>query len=397
MGGAGEFVSLFIRWAHVIAAIAWIGSSFYFMALDASLKRRAGMQAGIKGENWSVHGGGFYHIQKYTVAPEHMPAELHWYRWESYSAWLSGFVLLAVLYWANASLYMIDPAKAELEPAHAVVYSVLGLVAAWVAYDALCRSPLGRMPVVLFCVLFALITATAWAYGTIFSGRAAFLQTGAMMATAMSGNVFFVIIPNQRIVVADLRAGRTPDPEYGRIAKLRSTHNNYLTLPVVFLMLSNHYPATFGAPAAYVMVAIALVLGTVVRHWFNTYEAGGTGLRLAWQWPAAVLLAVGMTAWSRLPAAAPPAAATLAAAHPLDGAAFEIVERRCASCHAAAPTFAGLTAAPKGVVLDTLDATRRQQAQIVAQSVATNAMPLGNVTGMTEGERAVLAAWAGGS
>lgn len=394
MAGAHDFLGLFIRWAHVVAAISWIGSSFFFMALDASLKRRAGMSATIKGENWSVHGGGFYHIQKYLVAPEHMPANLHWYRWESYMTWLTGFCLLAVLYWANASLYMIDRSRAGLEPAEAVFYSALGLVAAWVVYDALCRSPLGRRPLVLFATLFALVTLTAWGYGTIFSGRAAFLQTGAMMATAMSGNVFFVIIPNQRVVVADLLAGRAPDPEYGRIAKLRSTHNNYLTLPVVFLMLSNHYPATFSLPAAWVVVALALVIGALVRHWFNTYEAGGSGMRLAWQWPAAVLLAVGLTAWSHRPAEPARTAEVAAASHPLDGAAFEIVERRCTACHAAAPTFAGMAAPPKGVALDTVALLRRHKAQVVAQSVTTNAMPLGNVTQMTDGERAVLAAWA---
>ena len=392
---AGEFIGLFIRWAHVVAAISWTGSSFYFMALDASLKRRAGMAAGIKGENWSVHGGGFYHIQKYTVAPEHMPAELHWYRWESYMTWLTGLAMLAALYWSNASLYMIDRSVAGLEPAEAIFYSLAGIVAAWVVYDALCRSPLGRAPLLLFGVLFAMVSATAWAYGTIFSGRAAFLQTGAMMATAMSGNVFFVIIPNQRIVVADLKAGRVPDPEFGRIAKLRSTHNNYLTLPVVFLMLSNHAPAAFGGGAAWAVVALALVLGAVVRHWFNTYEGGGSGMRLAWQWPVAVLLAAGMAAWTSQPRALPSNRLAAGPARPLDVAAFEIVERRCTACHAAAPTFAGLAAAPKGIVIETADEMRRLEAQIVAQAVATRAMPLGNATGMTEGEREVLAAWAG--
>ena len=400
MASLQEFASLFIRWAHVVAAISWIGSSFYFMWLDASLKRRAAMPEGVKGENWTVHGGGFYHTQKYMVAPEAMPDDLHWFKWEAYSTWLTGAALLAVVYWLNASLYLVDPSKAELSPIAAVALSAAGLLGGWLAYDALCRSPLGRRPVVLFGALFALITATAWAYGLVFSGRAAFLQTGAMMATAMSANVFFVIIPNQRIVVADLKAGRTPDPRFGEIAKLRSTHNNYLTLPVLFLMLSNHYPLTFGHPQAWVIVAIALVLGAIVRNFFNVYEAGASGVRIAWQWPAALVLAAGMAAFattaergSLLTAEASPEASSEFNTA-LEEVAFQIVERRCAACHAAEPTFAGLSAPPKGVALDSAEAMRRHADAIIAQSVATHAMPLGNVTGMTEDERAALAAWA---
>ena len=398
-----DFLGLFIRWAHVVAAISWIGSSFYFMWLDASLKRREGMAHGVKGENWTVHGGGFYHTQKFMVAPAHMPDTLHWFRWEAYATWLSGFFLLAVLYWWNAELYLVDPAKADLAAWQAIALSALGLVVGWIIYDRLCRSPLADRPLALFAILFALVTATAWAYGLVFSGRAAFLQTGAMMATAMAGNVFFTIIPNQRIVVADLKAGRTPDAKYGRIAKLRSTHNNYLTLPVVFLMLSNHYPATFGHPAAWLIVALALVLGAVVRHWFNTFETGATGWRIAWQWPAAVGLAAGMTAFAGAPqtGVAPVSTATAAASSDrtlnpvLETTAFEIVERRCASCHAANPTFASFNAPAGGVMLHTPDLMRRNAGGIVEQAVRTNAMPLGNVTGITAQERAALAAWAG--
>ncbi|MCF3932119.1 urate hydroxylase PuuD [Acuticoccus sp. M5D2P5] len=399
-----DFLALFIRWAHVVAAISWIGSSFYFMWLDASLKRRAGMPAGVKGENWTVHGGGFYHTQKYMIAPAEMPDELHWFKWESYSTWLSGFALLAVVYWMNAPLYLIDPSKADLTVWQAVLWSGGGLAVGWVVYDVLCRSPLAERPAVLFGVLFVLITAVSYFYGHVFSGRAAFLQTGAMIATAMTGNVFFVIIPNQRIVVADLKAGRTPDPKYGAIAKLRSTHNNYLTLPVIFLMLSNHYPMTFGHPSAWVIVAFALCLGAIVRHWFNTYESGASGLAIAWQWPVALALAVGMTMFASAGRNTADMIANASAgegggeAHlnsALDAAAFAIVERRCATCHAANPTFAGFAAAPAGVVLDTPEAMRRRAGQIVAQAVMTEAMPLGNITEMTEEERAALGAWAG--
>jgi len=402
MATAQEFLGLFLRWAHVIAAISWIGSSFYFMWLDASLKRRANMDPGVKGENWTVHGGGFYHTQKYLVAPAHMPEELHWFKWEAYATWLTGAALLAVLYWLNAELYLVDPSKADLSAWQAIGLSAAGLVVGWMVYDGLCRSALARQPLVLFAVLFVLITATAWAYGLVFSGRAAFLMTGAIMATAMAGNVFFIIIPNQRVVVTDLKAGRTPDPKYGEIAKLRSTHNNYLTLPVVFLMLSNHYPATFGHPSAWVLVAFVLFLGAIVRHWFNTFETGATGLRIAWQWPAALALAVGMTLFAAAPrdAVAPVQTANARVddgrLNPvLEATAFEIVERRCVTCHAAEPTFGAFSAPPGGVALHTPELMRRHARSIVAQSVDTHAMPLGNVTGMTAQERDALAAWAG--
>jgi len=393
-----EFLSLFIRWSHVVAAISWIGSSFYFMWLDASLKRRAGMPDGVKGENWTVYGGGFYHTRKFTVAPAGMPAELHWFRWESYATWLTGALLLAVVYYWNAELYLLAPDKAGLAPWQAITLSAGGLLVGWAVYDLLCRSPLAGRPAVLFALLFALITATAWAYGLVFSGRAAFLQTGAIVATIMSANVFMIIIPNQRKMVADLTAGRTPDSWLGEIGKLRSTHNNYLTLPVVFLMLSNHYPAAFGHPQAWALVAMALVLGAIVRHWFNTYETGATGLRVAWQWPAAAILAMSMTLFAGTGTHAPQVAVAStrdADLNPLLGTtAFGIVGRRCASCHAAGLTFAGFTAPPGGVALHTADLMRRHATAIISQAVDTHAMPPGNITGMTADERAVLAAWA---
>ncbi|MEM6762001.1 MAG: urate hydroxylase PuuD [Pseudomonadota bacterium] len=402
MASLQEFLSLFLRWAHVVAGISWIGSSFYFMWLDATLKRRAHMSPDVKGENWTVHGGGFYHTQKYLVAPDAMPDDLHWFKWESYATWLTGAALLAVVYYWNASLYLLDPGKAALAPWQGIALSVAGLVGGWIIYDLLCRSPLSRRPALLFTILFVLITACAYAYGLVFSGRAAFLQTGAIIATAMTGNVFLIIIPNQKIVVADLKAGRTPDPKYGQIAKLRSTHNNYLTLPVIFLMLSNHYPATFGHPHAWAIVAMALFLGAIVRHWFNTYETGASGVRLAWQWPTATAIAVTMTLFAAAPRTVAPVDAAVASApagttlNPvLEATAFEIVNVRCATCHAADPTFEAFAAAPGGVRLDTLEEMRRHAAAIIAQSVDTHAMPLGNITNMTEEERAALAAWAG--
>ena len=382
-----DWLSLLFRWAHIVAAISWIGSSFYFMWLDSSLKRRQTMAEGVKGENWTVHGGGFYHTQKYMVAPEAMPDDLHWFRWESYMTWLTGFALMAVTYYWGASIYLIDRSVAQLEPWQAVGISVAGLAAGWVFYDLLCKSPLRAQPAAMFAVLFAALVAATWAYGQIFSARAAFIQVGATIATLMTGNVFLVIIPNQRIVVADLKAGRIPDGRYGEIAKLRSTHNNYLTLPVIFLMISNHYPVTFGHPQAWAVVALVLLVGVVVRHWFNLHEAGHNGPATLWQWPAVALLIAGlmaMTAWRPQPTDADAVD---------DVSAMTIVSEHCAPCHAASPSHDAFDEAAAGLVLESVEAVRMNAQNILAQAVMTRAMPLGNETGMTDEERAALGIW----
>ncbi|MCL5777538.1 urate hydroxylase PuuD [Limibaculum sp. FT325] len=389
MGGVLiDWLGLILRWAHIVAAISWIGSSFYFMWLDATLRRREGMEPGIKGENWTVHGGGFYHTRKYMVAPEAMPDDLHWFKWESYSTWMTGFGLMAVTYYWGASSLLIDPTVADLAPWQAVILSVASLAAGWVVYDRLCRSRLSARPVLVFGLLFAALVALAWAYGQVFSARAAFLHVGAVIATIMSANVFLVIIPNQQIVVADLKGRRVPDPAYGAIAKLRSTHNNYLTLPVVFLMISNHYPFTFGHPHAPAIVAGVLVLGAVVRDWFNRYEAGATGAAIRWQWPVAGLLVVGLAAFS---AWRPDRVAVEGA---VTGAeAMAIAQSHCTACHASRPIAEGFDEAPAGITLETLGDLRRHAAKVRAQAVLSEAMPLGNPTGMTAAERGRLGAW----
>ena len=382
-----DWLSLLFRWAHIVAGIGWIGSSFYFMWLDSSLKRRAGMPETIKGDNWTVHGGGFYHTQKYLVAPEAMPGDLHWFRWESYFTWLTGFALMAVTYYWSASLYLIDPGVADLAPWQAIGLSVVGLVAGWVLYDQLCKSPLRAQPTVMFGVLFGVLVLATWGYGQVFSARAAFIQVGATIATFMTGNVFLVIIPNQRIVVADLKAGRVPDAKYGQIAKLRSTHNNYLTLPVLFLMISNHYPMTFGHSHAWAIVGLVLLIGVVVRHWFNLHEAGIGGRQIAWQWPAAAALVaalVVLTAWR-------PGGAEVEV--PDDATAMALIQTHCTSCHAARPSHEAFDAPPGDVALETAEAVRRVAPKVLAQAVMTKAMPLGNETEMTDAERAVLGAW----
>ena len=384
-----EWASLMIRWLHLAAGIAWIGTSFYFIWLDHSLRTRAGLAKGVLGESWSVHGGGFYHAQKYAIAPEEMPPELHWFKYEAYFTWLSGFALLVVVYYFGATSYLIDPTRADLAPFAAIAASLGFLVGSWLVYEALCRSPVGRSTPALAVSVLLLILASAFLLTQLFSDRAAFLHVGALIGTIMSANVFVVIIPNQKKVVADLVAGRTPDPTLGAQAKQRSLHNNYLTLPVLLLMVSAHYPMLFsgGTKSGWLVIAFIVVAGGVIRHFFNTHHAGGRGLALVWQWPVAVLLALGLIFFiaSRGPA--------LSEENVSDSRALEIVTTHCANCHAAEPINAAFSAPPGGIVLDNLAAVKRHRQQVLAQSVTSQAMPLGNTTGMTASERAELGQW----
>ncbi|NBC10684.1 MAG: hypothetical protein GVY24_02985 [Planctomycetes bacterium] len=391
-----DWVNLLIRWLHVIAGIAWIGSSFYFMWMDAGLKPGTPPEDGVQGESWQVHGGGFYHMKKYLVAPGHMPETLHWFKWEAYTTWISGFALLVVLYYAQAEIYLVDPAVMELTAWQAIAIGVVTLALGWIVYDRMCKSPIGERPILLAAGVFALVGLSAWGYAQVFGGRGAYIHTGALIGTIMVANVAMVIIPNQRVIVADLKAGRTPDPALGKAGKNRSVHNNYLTLPVVFIMISNHYPMTYAHPWNWAILIGIGVVGALVRHWFNLKNAGRAS-RGAWLWPASVagMVVVIMVAGWRPEAVLPGGAATADAAPP---PAFEevaaVVEQRCASCHAAQPTQAGFTAPPGGVMFDTPRQIRDGAAQIHAQAVATRAMPPGNLTGLTDEERTLLARWA---
>ena len=269
-----DWVGLVVRWIHLITGIAWIGASFYFIHLDASLRRSGGLPAGVGGEAWQVHGGGFYRMQKYLVAPAELPRDLTWFKYEAYSTWLSGFVLLGLVYYLSADLYLIDPAVMDLPVWAAVLISVLSLALGWIAYDQLCKSRIGTNTALLCAFGFVFLVAASWGYTQVFSGRGAYIHAGALIGTLMVANVFFVIIPNQKIVVADLIAGRTPDPALGEQAKQRSLHNNYLTLPVLFLMISNHHPLSFAARWNWLIVAIVIVVGAVIRHFYNMRHAG---------------------------------------------------------------------------------------------------------------------------
>ena len=397
-----DWLSFAVRWLHVITAMAWIGASFYFIALDLGLRRAPGLPEGAYGEEWEVHGGGFYHTTKYLVAPERLPEHLTWHKWQSYWTWLSGAALLMIVYWAGAELYLIDPAKADLAPWQAVGLSAASIAVGWLGYDALCRSPLKTRPTAVMLVLFAGIVAASWALNQVFTGRAALLHLGAMTATIMTANVFLVIMPNQRIVVADLKAGRTPDARYGQIAKLRSTHNNYLTLPVLFLMLSNHYPLATGTENAWIVAALVFLMGVTIRHYFNTLHATGTGP--VWTWGATAVVFVTIMGLSAAPLwderaleAAEAAPLTVAEARRIDAPGFEdahaVVLGNCAMCHAREPVWDGMHWPPKGVVLETEADLARQAREVYLQAGVSHAMPPAVIETITEADRAVLRDW----
>ena len=393
-----EWLAFAVRWLHVITAIAWIGSSFYFIALDLGLNRN--IQGPADGEEWQVHGGGFYHIQKYLVAPDAMPDHLTWFKWESYATWLSGAALLAVVYWVGAELYLIDPAKADLAIWQGIVISAASLGIGWLIYDLLCKSPLGEKPTVLMLLLFALLVVMSWGYNQVFTGRAALLHLGAFTATIMTANVFVIIMPNQRIVVADLKAGRKPDPKYGKIAKLRSTHNNYLTLPVIFLMLSNHYPLAFWTQYAWIIAALVFLMGVTIRHYFNSMHARKG--KPTWTWAVTVMLFIVIAWLSTFPGHDTYEDAEARALTPYEqrfasAAGFEeahdIVIGRCSMCHAREPVWGNMQWAPKGVFLETEADIAHHARAIYLQSGISHAMPPANITGLPPEDRTTLATW----
>lgn len=393
-----ESVEMAARWLHVITAIAWIGSSFYFIALDLGLHRDRNLATGADGEEWQVHGGGFYHIQKYLVAPASMPDGLVWFKWESYATWLSGFAMLVLVYYLGADLYLIDPEVADLATWQAIAISAGSLVFGWIAYDLICKSRFGDDNTRLMLGLYVILVIMAWGYTQVFSGRAALLHLGAFTATIMSANVFMIIIPNQKIVVADLIAGRKPDPKYGKIAKQRSTHNNYLTLPVLFLMLSNHYPLVFATEYNWIIASLVFLMGVTIRHWFNSKHARKGNPH--WTWAATALLFL-LIAWlSTAPMRHRPAeeaslnATSLryASAAGFDGV-VDIVLGRCSMCHAAEPGWEGIHFPPKNVVLETPAQIAAEAKRIYLQAGLSHAMPPANVSYMEPAEREAIILW----
>jgi uncharacterized membrane protein len=391
-----EWLAFAVRWTHVIVGIAWIGSSFYFIALDLGLRKHAGLPAGVQGEEWQVHGGGFYHINKYMVAPPNLPEHLVWFKWESYSTWLTGFAMLIIVYYAGADLFLIDRTVLDVDAPVAIAISLASLAVGWLLYDLLCKSPLGKSQNGLMIVLFLILLAMAWGYTQVFTGRAAFLHMGAFTATIMSANVFFIIIPNQKKIVAAMKAGEAPDPALGKQSKQRSVHNNYLTLPVLFFMLSNHYPLAFATEYSWAIAGLIFLIGVLIRHFFNTMYA--TGERPHWTFALALILFIGIIWLSSYPkVSAETGAASRAAQAFMSDVHFpeasNIVVGRCAMCHTAEPVYPGVAVTPKAVRLDTPERIAEHAREIYIQSGRSHAMPPGNVSFMTDQERELLVVW----
>jgi uncharacterized membrane protein len=380
---AQQWLDLVVRWLHVVAGIAWIGTSFYFNWLNNHVRPPERDEQGVAGELWSVHGGGFYRVVKYEVAPHGLPSKLHWFKWEAYATWISGFALLFIVYYAGPLGIAVDPNRADLPRWALIAIGLSTMLAGWLAYDALCRTPLGRRQGWLALVGLIAIGAIAWGLSQVMTGRAAYIHTGALIGTLMAGNVFRVIIPSQRLMVDAMSRGDAPDPEAGKEAARRSLHNNYLTLPVVFIMVSHHFPLTFGSRWNWALLAVISVVGAGIRHWFNLR---GQGHRNVWILPAAAAAMIAMAIVTR----------------PSDGAdptevpetIMSIVETRCTPCHSRQPDQPGFTEPPGGIAFDD-PADVLPFAALIGRVVDTGRMPLGNITAMTDSERALVVEWAG--
>lgn len=382
-----EWLNLALRWLHLITGIAWIGSSFYFVWLDNHLKPPANGEA--SGELWSVHGGGFYHNQKYQVAPAQMPGELHWFKWEAYFTWISGFSLLVLIYYFGAESFMLDKAKSSLSAPDAIALGLASLGVSWAFYHLLCISPLGRNNRIVGAVWFIYLLLVAVFLDGLIADRAVYIHMGAIAGTAMAANVFVVIIPNQRKVVADLIAGRSPDARLGQQAKQRSLHNNYMTLPVLFLMISSHYPMTYGAARPWLVLALIALTGIAVRHSFNLRHKGQ---KPAWFYATIAVLAFATITYvaAEKGGAGMDAPTTAAVSY---AQVQPILQKHCMACHSAKPTDPAFTAPPLGLALDTASQASAAAVKIKAQAVDAEIMPLGNTTSMTAEERKLLGRW----
>jgi len=404
-----EWLNLAIRWVHMIVGIAWIGASFYFVWLENNLNR-VNPKTGLSGDLWAIHGGGIYHLEKYKLAPPEMPEHLHWFKWEAYFTWITGVLLLGVVYYLNAEIYLIAPGSG-MEPTTAIAIGIGALIAGWFVYDLLCESPLGKTPVLLGLVLFILLVGAAYGLAQVFSGRGAYIHVGAIIGTIMVGNVFRVIMPAQRNLVSAIEENREPDPALPAKGLLRSRHNNYLTLPVLFIMISNHFPSTYGSEYNWAILAGLAIFSILVRHYFNTRHGSQ---KFAWTVPVAALGMITL-AFVTSPNMNKPAApvvkapvATKSTATPASGevaqadlssdlvsfdAINQVIQQRCSVCHSATPTHAAFAAAPAGVILDTPEEIKANVPRIVAQTVTTKVMPLGNLTQMTDDERSLIGTW----
>ncbi|EPJ78696.1 Uncharacterized membrane protein [Pseudomonas kilonensis] len=419
-----EWLNLSVRWVHMITGVAWIGASFYFVWLENNLNR-VNPKSGLAGDLWAIHGGGIYHLEKYKLAPPSMPDNLHWFKWEAYFTWMSGIALLCVVFYWNPTVYLLAPGSSLSGP-EGVALGLGSLLVGWFVYSFLCDSALGKRPALLGVILFVLLIAAAYGFSKVFSGRGAYLHVGAVIGTIMVGNVFRIIMPAQRALVAAIAENRTPDPALPAKGLLRSRHNNYFTLPVLFIMISNHFPSTYGSQYNWLILAGIAVAAVLVRHYFNTRHDSN---RFAWTLPVGALAmiclayvtgpkpmpttpevakAAGVIEYQPLPetavgggakpapAPAAPTAAPTQAAN-AQGPSFEkvhsVIQERCSVCHSAKPTSPLFSAAPGGVMFDTPQQIQQQAARIQAQAVTSQIMPLGNITQMTQQERDLIGAW----
>ena len=383
-----EWLSLLVRWLHLIAGIAWIGASFYFIMLDNSLALPAKAEdakRGVSGELWAVHGGGLYQSQKFLAGPkgEALSNNLHWSKYEAYTTWLSGMGLLAIIYWFGASTYLIDKSVMALTPVQAIGISIASIAGGWVVYHALCKF-VGNNEKLLAALLFAFVVILDWGLFQVFSARAAFLHVGAVLGTIMAANVFFAIIPGQKKMVAEIRAGREPDPASGRVGKQRSIHNTYFTLPVLFIMISNHHPMTYSHPYGWLILVAIMAAGALIRQFFVLRHRGQTRSLF-------VVMAVLLLLAVFIVLAPKPSSAT-AAGSVTFAQVKTVINARCITCHAAQPTFAGTIQPPKGVMLEGTEQIIAH-AQKINETVASRYMPIANLTQMTDGEREIIALW----
>jgi uncharacterized membrane protein len=381
-----EWMNLLIRWAHVLFGIAWIGASFYFNFLENSLNRTVGLREGIAGNLWAIHGGGFYYLEKYKNAPPVIPKHLHWFKYEAYFTWLSGFTLLIIVYYLDAKTYLIDPNVMVLSPAAARAIGIGSLVVGWLFYDLLCKSPLSKKPTLFALLLFLFSAGSAWFLAHVFSSRAAYIHVGAMLGTIMVGNVFRVIIPAQKAMVQSARDGKAPDPALGKNALLRSRHNNYFTLPVIFIMISNHFPSTYGGVLNWGILIGLSLMSVLVKHYLNMMEKGE---KAVWILPVAV---TGMIA---LALATAPHTKEVCKdnSSPSFSEVNAVITKRCVQCHSSNPTDDVLKVAPNGIMFDDAKNIVKYSDRIMNRAVLTKTMPQANKTGITQEERDLIQCW----
>lgn len=382
-----EWLNLLVRWTHVIFGISWIGASFYFIFLENSLNRTENLRDGLAGNLWAIHGGGFYYVEKYKIAPEELPKKLHWFKYEAYFTWLSGIVLLMIVYYFNAGSFMVDSAVMDIKPTTSIAIGIASLVIGWVFYDALCKSSIVHKKQTFMIIMFIFIGLMAFILSTILSGRAAYIHVGAVIGTMMAGNVFKVIIPSQKALVRAAKYGKPLDPTLGQNAGLRSLHNNYFTLPVIFIMISNHFPSTFGNTSQW-LVLMALTLASVlIRHYINLHEKGQT---LKWLLPLATVIIVSLVFVTSPKQSEKSKKYTKKVAF---SQAYDIIQKRCVQCHSEKPTDEVQVVAPNGIKFDSASEIIKMADRIMARSVTTKTMPQGNKTQMTDEERVILGAW----